>query len=106
MDIITREKHSRSTRRGEKMNRSKSSKKLTNSHSEKAGRIKTKKKVVKSSSGHVRDQSADSGKKQNRPGTFVKGDPRINRTKPGPGRPRGKFARKCRKVLNNPGTWR
>lgn len=79
------------------------------SHRGKAGRKTTEKKQLKSVAGVGRHQSASLAKtseKSHRPGTFVPGDPRINRTKPGPGRPRGKFARKCRKVLNNPRTWR
>jgi hypothetical protein len=35
-----------------------------------------------------------------RPGQFVKGDPRINRTKPGPGRTPDAFKRWCRKQLS------
>ena len=80
-------------------------KKMKKSHRGKAGSERTKKKVVKSAEAHVRDQSPKSGEKPHRPGTFVKGDPRINRKIPGPGRPPGKFARKCRRILNRPKTW-
>lgn len=39
-----------------------------------------------------------------RAGTFVKGDPRINRTKAGPGRPTDRFKKWCAKVIADPRT--
>lgn len=39
-----------------------------------------------------------SAKKERRPGAFVADDPRINRTKAGPGRPKDKFKRLCQKL--------
>lgn len=82
--------------------------KTKGSHRGKAVGHKTEKKQSKSVQSRVRDQSPDPGtpEKKRRAGQFVPGDPRINRTKPGPGRPPGKFARKCRRVLNNKNTWR
>lgn len=81
---------------------------MTKSHRGKAGKKTTRKKQQKSVARVVPDQSASlaNSSKPKRPGAFVPGDPRINRTKPGPGRPRGKFARKCRRVLNGTKTWR
>ena len=37
---------------------------------------------------------------------FTKGDERINRTKPGPGRPKNAYKKWCRRVLENPRTKR
>lgn len=39
-------------------------------------------------------------------GKFKKGDPRINRTQPGPGRPKNSFRKKCRRMINTPKSWR
>jgi hypothetical protein len=39
-------------------------------------------------------------------GGFVKGDPRINRTKPGPGRRTNRFKKRCARALENPKMWR
>lgn len=73
---------------------------------------KTKEKQGKSVPARVRDVAQKSGGEEKKERKipahvgFQKGDPRINRTIPGPGRPPGKFARKCRRVLANPKTWR
>jgi hypothetical protein len=82
------------------------------SHRGKAGDPKSRKKQGKSVAGVARTTPSDSKHDESdsppkrKDGRFTKGDPRINRTIPGPGRPRGKFARKCRRVLNNPKTWK
>lgn len=36
---------------------------------------------------------------------FRKGDPNINRTIPGPGRPKNSFRKKCRRMIDKPSTW-
>lgn len=48
--------------------------------------------------------SSTNEEKKPRAGTFVAGDPRINRTKAGPGRPTDKFKRWCAKVIADPRT--
>jgi hypothetical protein len=79
------------------------------SEGRKAGRTAAGKKQGKSSSAlthEARQDGSSSSDKPHRPGAFTKNDPRINRKIPGPGRPPGKFARKCRRLVSRPKTWR
>lgn len=79
---------------------------MTKSHRGKEVKKRNKKTGRKTVQTSVRERPVESSgdtEKPHRPGTFVKGDPRI---RPGPGRPPGKFARKCRKLLAHPKTWR
>ena len=52
-----------------------------------------------------RKTTRKAGEKAGRkPGTFRKGDPRINRTKPGPGRPPDEFRQICRRLASRKAT--
>jgi hypothetical protein len=46
------------------------------------------------------ERKPSAGEKRNA-GAFVAGDPRINRTKPGPGRPTDRFKKWCRKQVGS-----
>lgn len=51
--------------------------------------------------------AAPEGKaKKPNPGAFKPGDPRINRTKAGPGRPANRFKKRCQKMVMRPSSWK
>lgn len=58
----------------------------------------SKKAAAKRAAPERTASDAESKSPGKRSGAFVAGDPRINRTKPGPGRPKDKFKRLCQKL--------
>ena len=81
----------------------------SSSEGRKAGETSTRKKqskLITALSPEAHQNAPGSSERSRKPGAFVKNDPRINRTIPGPGRPPGRFAKKCRRLLNNKKTWR